>query len=108
MCRRCNPAEQTTQSEVIQNLSVSVTRLKERDFYLLRARKLDMDMPPDSLEAGGVNELSVAVAVDESLTTEQAASGCLDTHRERSSNSNTEFISIICSVTCIGSLCCLC
>ena len=82
--------------------------IKERDFYLLRARKLDMDMPPDSLEAGGVNELSVAVAVDESLTTEQAASGCLGTHRERSSNSNTEFISIICSVTCIGSLCCLC
>ena len=40
---------------------------------MLRARKLDMEMPPDSLEAGGVNELSDAVAVDESFTTEQAA-----------------------------------
>ncbi len=29
---------------------------------MLLARKLDIEMPPDSLEAGGVNELSVAAA----------------------------------------------
>ena len=38
---------------------------------MLLARKLDMEMPPDSLEAGEVNELSVAAAVDKSVTTEQ-------------------------------------
>ena len=32
---------------------------KERDSYLLDARKLEMEMPPDSLESGVVNELSV-------------------------------------------------
>jgi hypothetical protein len=55
-----------------------------------------MEIPPDSLEAGGVNsELSVAAAVDESVTTAQTASASFGTHRERSSNSNTEFMSII-------------
>ena len=38
---------------------------------MLLARKLDMEMPPDSFEAGEVNELSVTAAVDESVTTEQ-------------------------------------
>jgi hypothetical protein len=47
--------------------------MKERDSYLFRERKLDMEMPPDSLQAGGVNELLVAVTVDESFTAEQAA-----------------------------------
>ena len=80
--------------------------MKERDSYLFRERKLDVEMPPDSLQTGGVNELLVAVTVDESFTAEQAASGSLCTHRARSSNSNTEFISIICSrnsgaVSCI-------
>ena len=41
----------------------------------MRARKLDMEMPPDTLEAVGINELFVAVGVDASFTTEQAASG---------------------------------
>ena len=40
-----------------------------------------MEMPPDTLEAVGVNELFVAVGVDASFTTEQAASGFLGTHR---------------------------
>ena len=39
---------------------------KERETYLLRARKLDMEMSPDTLEAVGINELFVAVGVDAS------------------------------------------
>ena len=39
-----------------------------------REKAGDMEMPPDSLEASGVNELSVAAAVDESVTTAQTAS----------------------------------
>jgi hypothetical protein len=35
---------------------------------------MDMEMPQDSLEVGGVNEMSVVVVVDESFTTEPAAS----------------------------------
>ena len=88
--RSCDTIRRDTKFECERNKS------KERDSYLLRARKLDMEMPPDSLEVGGVNELSDAVAVDESFTTEQAASGSLGTHRERSSNSHIDFISIIC------------
>jgi hypothetical protein len=61
-------------------------------------RKLDMEMPPDTLEAVGINELFVAVGVDASFTTEQAASGSSETHRVISSNSNTESISSILSV----------
>jgi hypothetical protein len=33
-----------------------------------------MEMPPDTLEAVGINELFVEVGVDASFTTEQAAS----------------------------------
>ena len=65
---------------------------------MLLVRKLDMEVPPDSLEADGVNELSVAAAVDESVTTAQTASSSFGTHRERSSNSNTEFMSITSAV----------
>jgi hypothetical protein len=36
-----------------------------------------MEMFPDSLEAGGVNELSVVIAVHESFTTEQTVSDSL-------------------------------
>ena len=57
-----------------------------------------MEMPPDTLEAVGINELFVAVGVDASFTTEQAASGSSGTHRSISSNSNTESISSILSV----------
>jgi len=57
-----------------------------------------MEMPPDTLEAVGINELFVAVGVDASFTTEQAASGSSGTHRAISSNSNTESISSILSV----------
>ena len=32
---------------------------KERDSYLFRVRKLDMEIPPDSLEAGGVKDLEM-------------------------------------------------
>ncbi len=39
---------------------------------MLHTRKLDMDIPTDTLEAVGVNELFVAVTVDSSFTTEQA------------------------------------
>ena len=48
---------------------------------LLHTRKVDMEMSPDTLEAVGINELFVAVGVDASFTTEQAASGSLGTHR---------------------------
>ena len=58
---------------------------------MLRARKLDMEMHPDTLAAFGVNE--VAATVEPSVTTEQAACGSLGTHRARSSNSNTVSIS---------------
>ncbi len=37
-----------------------------------------MEMPPDTLEAVGVNELFVAVTVDASFTTEQAVVGHID------------------------------
>jgi hypothetical protein len=37
-----------------------------------------MEMPPDTLEAVGVNELFVAVTVDTSFTTEQAVVGRID------------------------------
>jgi hypothetical protein len=37
-----------------------------------------MEMPPDTLEAVGVNELFVAVTVDTSFTTEQAVVGHID------------------------------
>ncbi len=57
-----------------------------------------MEMPPDTLEAVGVNELFVVVGVDVSFTTEEASSGSLGTHRAISSNSNTESISSILSV----------
>ena len=36
---------------------------KERDSYLFRERKLYMEMPPDSLEDGGVNGLLVATGL---------------------------------------------
>ena len=53
------------ESDVIQNWSASATRgRRETPSYLLRARKLDMKMPSDTLEADGVNELFVAVTVD--------------------------------------------
>ena len=65
---------------------------------MLRTRKLDMEMTPDTLKAVEVNELFVAVAVDSSVTTEQAAFASLGTHRAISSNSNTDSISSILSV----------
>jgi hypothetical protein len=71
---------------------------KVRVSYLLLVRKLDMEIPPDSLQDGGVNELSVVTAVDESVTTTQTVSSSFGTHRERSSKSNTEFMSIISAV----------
>ena len=48
---------------------------------MLRARKLDMEMSPDTLEAVGINELFVVVGVDSSSTTEQAASGSSGTQQ---------------------------
>jgi hypothetical protein len=39
-----------------------------------------MEMPPDTLEAVGVNELFVAVTVDASFTSEQAVVGRIDPH----------------------------
>ena len=63
---------------------------------MLCARKLDMEIPADTLAAFGVDE--VAVTVEPSVTTEQTAAGSLGTHRVRSSNSNTVSISRILSV----------
>jgi hypothetical protein len=37
-----------------------------------------MEMPPDTLEAVGVNDLFVVVTVDASFTTEQAVVGRID------------------------------
>ena len=42
-----------------------------------------MEMPPDTLEAVGVNELFVAVTVDASFTTEQAVVGLIDEKMNR-------------------------
>ena len=74
---------------------------KERDSYLLCEGKLDMEMPPDTLEGEdyGVNELFVVVLVDASFTTEHAASDSLGTHRSISSmisvNSGDTVVSLI-------------
>ena len=45
---------------------------------LVRARKVDMEMPPDTLETVGVNEMFVVVTVDESYKTEQTVVGHID------------------------------
>jgi hypothetical protein len=74
------------QSDVVQSLSVSSTRG--------RREKLS----PDTLKSVGVNVQFVVVPVDESFTTEQAASGSLGTHRVIRSNSNTDSTSSILSV----------
>ncbi len=57
---------------------------KESDSYLFRVRKMDMEMTPDTLETGGVNDLFVVVAANASFTTEQSGSGSSGTHRVRS------------------------
>jgi len=48
---------------VVDNTEFDRNTRKERDSYLFRARKLDMEMVPDSLEVGGVNELFVVVTI---------------------------------------------
>ena len=45
---------------------------------MLLARNLDMEMPLDTLDTVGVNEMLVTVTVDESFTTKQAVVGRLD------------------------------
>jgi hypothetical protein len=52
-----------------------------------------MEMPPDTLEDVGINELFVVVGVDASCTAEQTVSDSSGTHQVISSNSNTESIS---------------
>ena len=96
LCRRYDPTQQTTTIRRHTKLECDHNTRKQRHSYLLyvwKLQKLDMEMPPNTLEDGGVNELFVAVTVDASFTTEHAASGSLGTHRTRSSNSNTESIS---------------
>ncbi len=44
-----------------------------------------MEMPPDTLETVGINELFVVVGVDASFTTEQTVSGSSGTHNSLSS-----------------------
>ncbi len=90
MCRRYDPAQQTTTIRRRTKFECELNTRKERETYLFRTRKLDMEMPPETLKSDGVNELFVAVAVDASFTTEQATSGSLGTHRAVSSNSNTD------------------
>ena len=74
--------------------------------YLLHTRKLDMEIPAPTLEGGGVNDLFVVVTVDVSFPTELGSSGSFVTHRDRSSNSNTESMSRMFSV--FDQLFCLC
>ncbi len=45
---------------------------------MFRVRKLDIEIPPDTLKAVGVNELFVVVTVDVSFTTEQTVVGHID------------------------------
>ena len=53
-----------------------------------------MEMPPDTLEAVGVNELFVVVTVDASFTTEQAVVGRIDEihHTDRGEDSTNCWI----------------
>ena len=67
-CRTNYTIRRDTKLECGRNTS------KVRASSLLLVRKLDMEIPPDSLEASGVNMLSVVSAVDESVTTAQTAS----------------------------------
>jgi hypothetical protein len=62
------------QSDVLQSFSVTSTRGEK----LTCSARETMEMPPDTLEAVGVNELLVAVTVDASFTTEQAVVGRID------------------------------
>ena len=77
LCRRYDPTQQTVgqQSDVTSNTKLEYEHNtgKERDSYLLRARKLEMEMRPDTLEADGVNELFVTVTLDASFITEQGS-----------------------------------
>ena len=70
--RRYDPAQQTTTIRRHSKLECERNTRKERKTYLLHARKLDMEMTADTLEAGGVHELFVSVTVDASFTPEQA------------------------------------
>ena len=63
-----------------------------------------MEIPPDSLETGGVNDLSVESTVDQSVTTTQTVSSSFGTHWERSSNSNTDTVHEKC-LEFFGQLC---
>jgi hypothetical protein len=83
MCRKYDPRElleQTTQSDVIHNWSVSVTRGRRET--LLISFELDMELPPDSLEVGGFNDLLVVVTVDEYFSSEQRVSGSFSDREE--------------------------
>ena len=54
-----------------------------------------MEMPPDTLEAVGVNDLFVVVTVDASFTTEQAVVGRIDdTHTDRGEDSTNCWIRV--------------
>ena len=59
--RRYDPAQQTT-AAIRRDTKLECERNSsmERYTYLFRARKLDMEMPPDGLEAGRRNDLFVA------------------------------------------------
>jgi len=58
--RRYDPAQQTTAIRRDTKLECERNSRFERYTYLFRARKLDMEMPPDGLEAGRLNDLFVA------------------------------------------------
>ncbi len=89
--RRYNPAQQTTTIRRHTKFTCDLNTT-ERETYVFRARKLDMEMTPDTLAAFGVNE--VPATVEPSVTTEQAASGSLGTHRARARTSNSNTVSI--------------
>jgi hypothetical protein len=68
---RYDPAQQTTTIRRHTKFTCDLNTTKEREAYLLRERKLDMEIPPGPLADFGVNE--VAVTVEPSVTTEQVA-----------------------------------
>ena len=58
--RRYYPAQQTTTIRRDTKFECERNSRMGRYTYLFRARKLDMEMPPDGLEPGRLNDLLVA------------------------------------------------
>ncbi len=69
--RRYDPVQQTMTIRRHTKLEYVCTTRNDRDCYLFRVRKMDMEIPPDTLESDRVKDLFVTVTVDTSFTTSQ-------------------------------------